>query len=89
MKGIVIGHKNGGVFVMDQTGSFHFVRKNIRNIGSEIELKSNATKYTILATCSALLFIGSGWLWHTESHTIFNNINTCIELVYNSFVSAK
>lgn len=96
MKAIIMSHENGGSYVLDDTGSFQFVKGyTSKPIGYEIDLTKQAgirsnvnfTRLTALAAGIALIvvFSGFGWMWTSENHTIYVDINPSVELRFNRF----
>jgi len=90
MKAIIMSHEKGGSYVMDKEGAFrHVLGHTHKPIGAEIELKAivsfNYRKFSAMAASIALVIVvGSfSWLWTSESHTIYVEINPGVQLIFN------
>ena len=92
MKAIIMSHDSGGSYLLDNEGSFRFVKKEYVSlpVGAEVEIKTQpATVYYLkaaaLAACLVLVFaLGVfSWMWNFETCYIYVDINPSVELVFN------
>ena len=96
MKALILRHENGGSYMVDREGSFHFVRGYTSwSIGAEVAVKTQlAVHYTKVIAMAVSLFLivalGSfGWLWNTERCSVYVDINPSVELVFNNLNQLK
>ncbi|MCL2837357.1 MAG: hypothetical protein FWE00_11600 [Defluviitaleaceae bacterium] len=92
IKALILSHDRdrGGVYVMDDGGSFRFVRGHLSQpAGTEIEIREvafvNFRKIVAVAASFALILaLGCfGWLWNSVSFYVYVDINPSVELQFN------